>query len=69
MEEHDPAQKPQQDRPLPGGRAEPSTPSVAPTTGKPNGRERDYIDSGQRKAARDEKELREAGFGAHIGTE
>ena len=69
MEEHDPAQKPERDRSMPGGRPEPTTPSVAPSTEKPTGRERDYIAAGQRKAERDEEKLREAGFGSQIGKE
>ncbi len=69
MEDHNPAQKPEQDRSMPGGRPEPATPSVAPNTDNPQGRERDYIEAGQRKAKRDEKELRDGGFGFAIGTE
>ena len=69
MEDHDPAQKPEQDRSMPSGKPEPATPSVAPNMDNPQGRERDYIEAGQRKAKRDEKELRDAGFGSAIGTE
>ena len=69
MEEHDTAQKPEQDRSLPGGKPEPATPSVAPNPDKPRGRERDYIEAGQRKAERDKGALREAGFGSQIGKE
>jgi len=69
MEDHDPAQKPEQDQAMPGGGPEPATPSVAPNTDKPESREREYIEAGQRKAKRDEKELRDAGFGPAIGTE
>ncbi len=69
MEEHNSRQKPERDRSMPDGRPEPSNPSVVPNTDKPQGRERDYIEDGQRKAERDEKQLRDAGFGSEIGAE
>ena len=69
MEEHDSAQKPEQDRAVPSAGPEPATPSVTPNTKIPTDRERDLIEAGQRKAQHDQEELQKAGFGSHIGKE
>jgi hypothetical protein len=69
MEEPNPKQDPLREPPATRRRIQTNQGTSKQNLALPSGRERGEIEDGQRKARRDKREMRQQGFGSHIGVE